>query len=228
MRRILPNRFINTGNHICKHLIRDIDTSPIPEYDYAIDMENTKSVEQYVKHIESIVRGSYEYKRMINVLKEDFNMTECAIMSNVKHIKDPDSPNRKGPRIEIHHEPFSLFDIVLIVFRKRVIRGEDIRPLIIAEEVLYLHSKGLAGLIPLSVTLHKLVHNGELFIGSNFVSGRPDLFYELYNKYIPTEIRDVYINNIANSGSLSSEIYQELEILKPNYLSLDIPTNILK
>ena len=75
-------------------------------------------------------------------------------------------------KIEIHHYPFTLYDIVCIVYKKRVANYESLDVEMIAKEVTMLHYKLLVGLIPLSVTVHQLVHEGKLFIPVQNVLGR--------------------------------------------------------
>lgn len=228
MRKINPNQLIKRGDiqhDVTK--IKHITSDPMDLYDYCLDVDNDKNVDQYISNIERIVRTSLEYKEMLTVLKEDYGFNQCMFWENVSSEKDPNEPFKKTPRIEIHHEPFSLYDIVNVVLLKRISRQEACRPLEVAEEVLYLHAKGLIGLVPLSVTIHKLVHNSQLFIGMDYVSGRPDLFYKLYLPYIPVSLRQLYDSNLIRSSQIDNEVMRDLDILQPHYLELDDKNNQL-
>ena len=75
-------------------------------------------------------------------------------------------------KIEIHHYPFSLRDIVEIVIRKREYYKESLSVQMTAKEVMMLHYKLIIGLIPLSQTVHELAHSSRLFVPSDKVLGR--------------------------------------------------------
>ena len=60
--------------------------------------------------VEKTVRSSYEYKALVNYLREYMDMNQCAFYQSVSN-----ADNLKV-HIEIHHEPLSLYDICLIVF----------------------------------------------------------------------------------------------------------------
>ena len=83
-------------------------------------------------------------------------MNKCSFYENVSNIDSNDI------KIEIHHEPISLYDICIIVYNKRNFFHENLSELL--KEVMLLHYKLLIGLIPLAETVHELVHNKYLFI----------------------------------------------------------------
>ena len=66
---------------------------------------NDKDKILLIKAVERIVRSSIEYKQYIQFLKTEIDMTECSYFKNIS--------NKNNPKvsIEIHHEPFTLFDI---------------------------------------------------------------------------------------------------------------------
>ena len=65
-------------------------------------------------------------------------------------------------KIEIHHYPFSLYDIVRIVYKKRCYFNEPMNVELVAKECTMLHYQLLVGLIPLSSTAHQLFHAGKV------------------------------------------------------------------
>lgn len=153
----------------------------VPEFDFLIfDLEDDKEREKYFKNIEKEVRGSYEYRAMIKYLKENMNMDQCSFIQ----VSSRDSYHIK---IEIHHYPFSLYDIVRIVYKKRCYFNEPLNIELVAKECTMLHYQLLVGLIPLSVTAHQLFHAGKLFIPVNHVLGRYKLFVDFYKKYCTDE-----------------------------------------
>lgn len=145
---------------------------------YSPKYSTPKDQEKYIKNVEAVVRKSLEYKNYIQFLKENLDMNQCTVLKNVI------SKSGKKYRIEIHHEPFTLFDIVQTVITKRLELGESISELLVADEIMGLHYEGKVGLIPLTVTMHELVHSGRIFIPLQFVYQDYSGFYQEYGQYI--------------------------------------------
>jgi hypothetical protein len=93
-------------------------------------------------------------------------------------------------KIHIHHDPFTLYEIVKIVFNKRKTNNENLDEQLTATEVMLLHYNLLVGLIPLSETVHELVHNQYLFIPTTDVFGFYRDFIDMYDQYIDTELKE--------------------------------------
>ena len=148
------------------------------------DFNDSKSFEHYISDLERIVRQSFEYRQFIGYLRNVEGMNECAMLNNVTNKAE------SKVRIEIHHSPFTLYDICVIVFRKRSALNEDLNINSVAEEVLFLHYIGWVGLIPLSATVHDMVHNAYLFIPTNKIRGNYRPFIESYYNYINPELLD--------------------------------------
>lgn len=167
-----------------------------------------------IKEVERIVRKSTEYKQYIKFLKDEIDMTECAFFTNINN-KNPNS----GVSIEIHHEPMTLFDIANIVIDKWIDLDMDINPLLISEEVMRLHYKNQVGLIPLSATVHQLVHDGKIFIPLQNVYGDYLSFIEEYGAYI----NDNTMNLLQTKLSMSKDIEDpDTSILEKKYVYLDV------
>lgn len=108
-----------------------------------------------VKRTEALIRASMEYSDYISFLRENVGMDACAFFNNVSKA------NGKKIRIEIHHAPLTLFDITKLVVDRMIDTGEEINALLIAERVMEIHYRNKVGLIPLSKTIHEVVHNSE-------------------------------------------------------------------
>lgn len=195
----------------------DIKMEEIPECDIqCYFLEDEKEYEKFVKDVESQVRRSFEYKRMISYLRENMGMNQCAFLKGVSNAE-----GNYDIRIEIHHYPFSLRDIVDIVIRKRQYYKEPLTLQMVAKEVMILHYKLLVGLIPLSQTVHELAHSSRLFIPVDKVMGRYDLFLQYYQpfcdpeqletlqrieKYTMEEQNTILNTNIIEQNKVSYEI----------------------
>ena len=186
----------------------------IPEYDYiTYDLEDTKQVNKFFKNIEQEVRSSFEYRNMIKYLKDYMGMDNCSFIQ----VSSKDSYNI---RIEIHHYPFSLYDIVSIVYTKRIYYNESLEVELVAKEVTLLHYKLLVGLIPLSKTVHQLAHAGKLFIPIDNILGRYQIFIDFYKPFCSEEQLDT-INRIEKySQEQVSDLLNTQRILEQNNISI--------
>lgn len=151
-----------------------IDELPKREvYTFRTPKERVK----FIKMVESVCRKSMEYKEYIRFLKRNTDFRRCTI------LKGLNTNNGKRYSIELHHEPFTLFDIVETVLNKREMLGEKIEPLSIADEVMALHYDGKVGLIHLSTTMHQLVHDDKIFIPLQYIYQSYNEFYSEYRPY---------------------------------------------
>lgn len=187
----------------------------LPEYtkqDYDLNVD--KSYKKYILDIKRDVRTSFEYSQLMAFLKENLDMNKCSFFKNVS------GANSRRVKIEIHHDPFTIEDIIRIVARKRVECGENTDVPMVAKEVAFLHYNLLVGLIPLSTTVHELVGNGFLFVPTTKVLGKYKEFVSLYNDYILPEQRDV-LERIEQA----TEVYDEAEglnLLEKHMIYIDI------
>lgn len=148
---------------------------PYEQLDY--DLSSPKDLEKFIKDVESEVRNSYEYRQLIKYLREYGGMDRSGINPN---ISNTDSTKIK---IEIHHTPLTLGDIVRVVYEKRLFFHEDLSLEMVAKEVMECHYKCLIGLYPLTATEHEMVHNGYLFIPPQNVYGNWRTFVDLYRQF---------------------------------------------
>ena len=175
-------------------------------------LEDEKDYEKFVREVEGQVRKSFEYKQMINYLRDNMNMNKCAFLKGVTNEET------YSIKIEIHHYPFSLRDIVDIVIRKRTYYNESLDVQMVAKEVMMLHYKLMIGLIPLSETVHELAHNSRLFVPVDKVMGRYDLFVQYYKPFCSTEQLEVleriekYSNEQLNSV-LNTNIIEQNKVV---------------
>jgi hypothetical protein len=158
---------------------------PLSDYDTEeYDLTNPKDFERFIKDVKSEVRGSFEYRELIRYLREYGGMDRSGLNPNISNS------DGSKVKIEIHHTPFVLEDIVKIVYEKRRFYHEDISVQMIAKEVMECHYKCLVGLYPLTATEHELVHNGYLFIPPSNVFGNYKRFMETYSSFIEDEDKE--------------------------------------
>lgn len=162
--------------------INNSEVVTLPEIEFnkpSYVMYDEKTRTKFIKMVEnSIIRTSLEYKELIAYLHSGLDMNYCMFFNNVSKEQN------KRAKIELHHIPFSLFDIVNIVLRKYETEELPIDPFKIGEEVMELHYKGMVGLVPLSKTVHQLYHRGDIFIPLQYVDKGFILFYKEYKDYM--------------------------------------------
>lgn len=192
-----------------------IHINELPPYDrYDFDLNDEKSFKKYIQTIERVVRSSFEYKAMIRYLREYMDMNQCAFYKNVNN-----TDNTKV-RIEIHHEPLSLYDICIIVYNKRVAFNEPLDEEYVAKEVMYHHYNLMVGLIPLAETVHELVHASYLFVPTTVVLGKYREFVEMYKPYmLPEQIETLEHIEEATKAYDSDDAKT---ILSTNYIYMDM------
>ena len=156
------------------------------------------------------MRGSFEYQRMVGYLRENLDMNQCSFYEGVSNLATTKI------RIEIHHEPLSLYDIVSIVVKKRSHFGESLEVEYVAKEVVYNHYAMSVGLIPLSETVHELVHNQYLFIPNSKVFGNWKYFVNQYDPWIPEETKRILARIQELTEACDNDDYKS--ILEKHYI----------
>lgn len=147
----------------------------------------------FIKAVERQVRTSIEYSKYLSWLKStEICLDRCSIMSN---ITDEDAS------IEMHHYPFSLFDLCDIVAYRQFEENPSVTTFTVADEVLELHFKNLVGLVPLSITMHNLVHSGSIFINLKQVFGKVKDFVIEYKSFITEEMLDKLVELLKFSAA---------------------------
>lgn len=186
----------------------------IPEFDFLTwDLEDDKELKKYFSTIEKEIRGSYEYRGMIKYLKDNMGMDQCSFIK----VSNKDNYNIK---IEIHHYPFTLYDIVTIVYRKRCFYNEPLDTQLVAKEVTMLHYKLLVGLIPLSETVHQLVHAGKIFIPIQNVLGRYKIFVDFYKQFCEEDQLETLDRIEKYSLEQTTDLLNTVDILQQNNITI--------
>lgn len=178
----VENTYTDGGETTIK--IREAPTYDGEQYEF----ENPKDFKHFLDDLKRIVRGSFEYRQMVNYLKDTDGMDECSVLENAT------SRDNSSVRIELHHSPLTLEDICLSVIKKRMHNNEDLNINACANEVIYLHYLKWVGLIPLSATVHELVHNAYFFVPPDKVFGDYRPFKESYYNYIDPAVLDAIDN----------------------------------
>ena len=164
---------------------------------YFQDYYDDRQIVKFVKSTEAIIRQSKEYNDYLALIKTNYNILN---FDNVQsHINESDAD------IEIHHYPFTLFEIVDIVMTKHIAKKDKFTSFSLAKEIMNLHFAHKVGFVPLSKTNHELAHDNGLFLSTKQVFGNWKEFYEEYKEYISEEIKEKirHIESLSDSGMAS-------------------------
>lgn len=115
----------------------------------------------FIKKCEQLVRSSPEYKDWVSYVKDTLGHKVCVFTEETSDELT----------IEIHHHPFTLFDITSAVLVGKMTSGEEFTSIDIADKVLQLHYSNCVGFVPIVTSLHEKYHNGFLVIPPKFVTG---------------------------------------------------------
>lgn len=200
-------------NYNNSELFTTLDIHNVPKVQMEYIVMSDKDKITLIKDIEKLVRKSIEYKQYIKFLKDEIDMTECAFFEKVNN------KNNSSVSIEIHHEPIDLFTIVNTVVDKWIDLDLDLNPLLIAEEVMGLHYKNQVGLVPLSITVHQLVHVGKIFIPLQNVYGNYLAFIEEYGTYLSDSTQNILQTKLRMSKEISDP---DTSILEKKYVYLNV------
>ena len=186
-------------------MIREEEFQKPMDMEYEIRLDSDRDKEKFIKRVEQMIRSSLEYRDYIAYLKENVDMTKCAFFNSVENRSD------SKVRIEIHHEPLTLFDIVSVVLTKHMEEGIPINDLYIADEVMNLHYQNMVGLVPLSKSLHQIIHNSdEIIIPLNLVFGDYTGFLREYSDYLDEHILDKIERKINETKHFTQDMADKL------------------
>lgn len=186
---------------------------PFCEEEY--DLFDKNDFKKYMADGEKLCRQSFEYRNLVNYLRNYMDMNKCSFFENVTN------EDTFKIKIHIHHCPFTLYEYFITVYNKRMFMREPLDIELVAEEVMRIHYFLMVGLIPLAETVHDLVHKQVLFIPLDKVMGNYEVFEETYANFIPEESK----TKLAAMRK-QTELYNEaanLKILEQKPLFIQLP-----
>lgn len=187
----------------------------MPEYETeSYDIYDPKDFEKYIRDVEKCVRNSFEYKQFIEYLHDYMDLNDCLF------IKEATRSGESNVKIEIHHTPFTLYDIVNIVFNKRNYYKDSLDIPMVSKEVMMLHYLLVVGLCPLSKTAHELVHNGYLFVPLEAILGNWRRFMDMYKDFMEPEHKDV-IKRIEKYNK-EYDPFRNKQVLSPKQIDINV------
>lgn len=190
-----------------KKFVNVIKKSMPDAMEYYVPLTNEKDIDKFVKRVEKNIRSSLEYRDYIQFLKEHVDLNECIFLMHLMGKTN----NKKKISIEMHHGPFTLYDIVRVVVTKYIDEGLPINDLLIADEVMLLHYENKVGLVPLSKTAHQIIHRStKLFVPLHMYYGNYSQFIEEYEPYITDEMYEKLEKAIDMTKNLTPESFNAI------------------
>ena len=187
-----------------------IDEIPDTNFDMKYYEYDTKDIGR----VEKIIRSSEEYRSFVQFMKQNLDVNHCSFYEGYSM--------KNGLTIELHHSPFTLYNITEAVIVKFMNRDKYWETFRVAEEVIRLHYEFKVGLTPLNPTSHKLVHNGVLKVHPKIVIGDWKSFYGEYNAYLSEDA----ILNYKEAIDLETKGGVDIpKIMEYNPTSLETPNN---
>lgn len=188
---------IDSSNNITDRQLDTVLEYRHPDiYSELLDPDNFKAYVKFIKGIERQARNSIELRRLVRYLNEDLDMDKCAILEGV---------SSDDAKIEVHHYPFTLFDLTDIIIRDKVHNKVCFSAVQIAEELVQIHYLKMVGMVPLSKTVHELAHSGKVFINLRRVFGDVKEFVIKYQDGLREEHIDLLSRLIDLSDLPDSE-----------------------
>ena len=162
----------------------------------ALEEVNAKTI----AYMEKIIRKSYEYKSYINYLKQELDITRCAITPGL---------NQKDLSfgLEFHHYPITLYDAVDTLTRYEFAHkgAGNLSMFDVMKTVMKEHYEGNIGLVPLSTTAHEMAHSGAIRIPASAIHGNYGKFIEKYHDYMTPEL----IDKCETAALITDELAEE-------------------
>lgn len=148
-----------------------------------------KTFDRFVKATERVIRSDRSYLNYVKKIKEtEDNLAKDVVLNNLKST---------DASIEMHHHPFTLYDIVSIVALHNFNNDNEFTSFSLAKEVIGLHYANMVGLAPMSVTTHQLAHLGTepkskrryVSLTKKQIFGRYDEFANVYKDGLTLDTR---------------------------------------
>ena len=142
-----------------------------------------------VASVESLIRTSWEYRRCCAWLRREVRMDACALLRGA---------TGGIVKVELHHHPLTLHDMVDAEFTHLERTQAEFTRIRVAGLVVRHHYDGLAGLVPLSKTMHELAHEGLIAIPPEAVFGNVERYLEMRGSSLSPEAAERAAERLAD------------------------------
>jgi hypothetical protein len=123
---------------------------------------NNPDWERLIKNCKALIRSSEEYSIFIESCKRDLNLRNCSFLGDVEDDEEV--------KIEIHHV-FSLHNIVEVIANYLLLKEGRVTSMTLCHEVMKAHFNGIIPVIPVSKTIHELIHAQKIKVHLSQIYG---------------------------------------------------------
>lgn len=153
--------------------------------DYYIQPFTTKKIvgtdwHKFIDSTKLMVRTSDEYREYIAHVKTFNNLKNCAFLGNVDDCEGEVD-------IEIHHTPLTIHEVIEIIATDMLFEKKSITTFDVAQRVMEEHFRNMIGIVPVSKTIHELIHDGKINVSINQVFGDVSGFLKKYARSVLPE-----------------------------------------
>jgi hypothetical protein len=183
----------------------------IPEPNY--DMTYKAVTLELIKYFTTLARKTPEFRNFMFFVKTFLDVSKCSFYDEYSM--------KNGFSIELHHYPFSLFDLCEAVATRQLKEDSCIKSFFVIETVVILHYKFMVGLTPLNPTAHDLAHNNELEIHPKIIIGEWKEFYKEYFPYLSKTALAKYDRLIELEKKEDNPVFPDILKLNPQRIIVD-------
>lgn len=162
-----------------KEIFTKDDTLSSNASPYTLSLRRTEFVDEkemgrFIKSCEFLIRRSPEYNVWTEYIRETLGFTDCQVTGE----------QHAHTKVDIHHHPFTLFDIVKGVVCKHLSNAVPFCSYDISEEVIGMHYKLQVPYCLLVRSIHEKYHNGYIRLPMEIVRGECSHYLDNYLKYL--------------------------------------------
>jgi hypothetical protein len=158
---------------------------------YSLAMYVSKDMDQklfvkFIRKVERLVRGNVDYKLYLDYLREEKGLDKCAVFPNVTSFR---------AEIQLHHVLSNLYTICVTVCNRLLSTEKKVSTFILADEVIKLHLEDKIALVPLTTTVHEMVHANKMRIPKSQIYGNYQAYYEQHVTFMDDYEKQIYADN---------------------------------
>lgn len=162
----------------------------LPFYQTKKSLRDLETYNKFIKNVESLVRGSKEYRKYKDYLMNDIGLNYCMVFPNI-------STEMGDVTIEMHHGPIlTLYDYCCIVTDHYLENDIPVSSFRIAEAVLQEHDNNNVQIVMLCDLAHKLFHAQQVYINPKQAWGNINNFLEKYKDGVGERMSTIINRNI--------------------------------
>jgi hypothetical protein len=195
-----------------RETVLNFEEIPDPSHDFTYDFVD----EKLIAYVTRLARSSFEMGELFYIMKNFANLDKC-LFYDTYTVDRFSSKN-----VELHHFPLKIHSVSETIANKHLAEKEHWSPFEAAEEVVECHFRFWIGLVPLSPTVHELVHSDVVSLHLEHVPKRFQWrrFVDEYGKWMSEDVKAKLLDIEEYSRTHSPDEYPE--ILKRQLTKLEI------